>query len=185
MRQQDTATAATVPCMASCQRHPRVLTRAVAKQETTTPPPSKSLLDAYRTHHDALPEARFVRTAVYSATLYTMLLHVGEIVRHARKLPPPWPIKGGAVPYPRGTGNGQRSLTHFPPSPRYWHLPQSVPLGSGGPTSSPASLVAPLYEHHGATQYSTLSTPLLDVRPSTGTRIKTSVTSCLAPAIER
>jgi hypothetical protein len=48
--------------------------------------------------------ARFARTVIYSATLYTMPLHVGEIVRHACKLPPPWPIKGGAVPYPRGTG---------------------------------------------------------------------------------
>jgi hypothetical protein len=27
-----------------------------------------------------------------------------EIVRHACKLPPPWTIKGGAVPRPRGTG---------------------------------------------------------------------------------
>jgi hypothetical protein len=44
---------------------------------------------------------------------------------------------------------------------------------------------SPLYEHHGATQYSALSTPLLDVRPPAGTRIKTSVTSCLAPTIER
>jgi hypothetical protein len=42
-----------------------------------------------------------------------------------------------------------------------------------------------LYEHHGATQYSAPSTPLLDVRPSTGTRIKISVTSFLAPTIER
>jgi hypothetical protein len=44
---------------------------------------------------------------------------------------------------------------------------------------------SPLYEHHGATQYSASSTPLLDVRPPAGTRIKTSVTRCLAPAIER
>jgi hypothetical protein len=43
---------------------------------------------------------------------------------------------------------------------------------------------SPLYEHHGATQYSALSTPLLDVRPAAGTRIKTSVTSYLAPTIE-
>jgi hypothetical protein len=48
--------------------------------------------------HDAPPEARFARTVVYSATLYTVPLHVGEIVCHACKLPPPWPIKGGAVP---------------------------------------------------------------------------------------
>jgi hypothetical protein len=86
------------PRTASRQQHPRVLTRAVAKQETAAPPPSKPLLGAHRTRHDAPPEARFARTVVYSATLYTVPLHLGEIVRHACKLPPPWPIKGGAVP---------------------------------------------------------------------------------------
>jgi hypothetical protein len=153
------------PRTASRQRHPRVLTRAVAAQETSTPPPSKPLLDAHRTRHDAPPEARFARTAVYSVTLYTMPLHVDGIA-------------GGGE-------DGYHSLARFPPRPRYWHLPQSVPLGPGGPTSSPASLVAPLYEHHGAMQYSAPSTPLLDVRSPAGTRIKPSVTSCLALAIER
>jgi hypothetical protein len=89
---------ATVPRTAPCQRHPRVLTRAVAEQETATPPPSNPLLGTHRTRHDAPPEARFARTDVYSAMLYTMPLHVGEIVQHGYKLPPPWPIKGGAVP---------------------------------------------------------------------------------------
>jgi hypothetical protein len=74
-----------------------------------------------------------------------------KIVRHACKLLPPWPIKGGAVPQPQGTrDDGQRSPARSPPSPRYWHLPQSIPLGLGGPASSPTTLVAPLYEHHGA-----------------------------------
>jgi hypothetical protein len=86
------------PRTTSRQRHPRVFTRAVAERETSAPPPSKPLLDAHRTRHDAPPEARFARMAVYSVTLYTMPLHVGEIVRHACKLPPPWPIKVGAVP---------------------------------------------------------------------------------------
>jgi hypothetical protein len=171
------------PRTASCQQHPRVLTQAVAEQEIATLPPSKSLLGVHRMRHDTPPEARFARTAIYSTTLYSMPLHVGEIVRHACKLPPPWPIKGGQTP--SHWDDGRRSLTRFPPSPRYWHLPQSVSVGPGGPTSSPASLVAPLYEHHGATQYSAPNTPLLDVRPPAGTRIKTSVTSCVAPAIER
>jgi hypothetical protein len=83
------------PRTGSRQRHSRVLTRAVAE---STPPPSKLLLDAHRTRHDAPPEARFARMVVYSTTLYTMPLHVDEIVRHACKLPPPWLIKGGAVP---------------------------------------------------------------------------------------
>jgi hypothetical protein len=59
----------------------------------------------------------------------------------------------------------QETTTRSPPSPRYWHLPQSISLGLGGQASSPTSLVAPLYEHHGAKQYSASSTPLLDVRP--------------------
>jgi hypothetical protein len=87
-----------------------------------------------------------------------------RIVRHACKLLPPCPIKGGAVPRPQGD-DGRRSPTRSPPSPRYWHLPQSIPLGLGGQASSPATLVAPFYEHHGAKQYSAPSTPLLDVRP--------------------
>jgi hypothetical protein len=101
------------PHTASRQRHPRVLTRAVTEQETSTPPPSKPLLDAHRTRHDAPPDARLARTSVYSATLYTTHLHVDEIVRHACKLSPPWPIKGGAVPWPQG--DGEHSLSHFPP----------------------------------------------------------------------
>jgi hypothetical protein len=89
-----------------------------------------------------------------------------EIVRHTCKLLPPWPIKGGTVPQPWGQrDDGQQSPTRSLPSPRYWHLPQSIPLGLGGQASSPTSLVVTLYEHHGAKQYSAPSTPLLDVRP--------------------
>jgi hypothetical protein len=86
------------PRTASRQWHPRVLTRAVDEQETSTPPPSKPLLGTHKMRHDAPPEARFARTAVYSTTLYTIPLHVDEIVWHACNLLPPWPIKGGAVP---------------------------------------------------------------------------------------
>jgi hypothetical protein len=89
-------------------------------------------------------------------------------MRHACKSLSPWPIKGRAIPQPQGTtsrDDGLRTHARFPPSPRYWHLPQSIPLGLGGRASAPSTLVAPLYEHHGATQYSASSTPLLDVRP--------------------
>jgi hypothetical protein len=41
-----------------------------------------------------------------------------RIVRHACKLLPPCPIKGGAVPRPQGD-DGRRSPTRSPPSPRY------------------------------------------------------------------
>jgi hypothetical protein len=68
-RRRDIATPAVVPCTASRHRHPRISTRAATKWATPTPPPSKSLLDRYRAHHDVPPEARFARTAVYSTTL--------------------------------------------------------------------------------------------------------------------
>jgi hypothetical protein len=53
-------------------------------------------------------------------------------VWHACKLLSPWPIKGGAVPRPQGTDDREQSHARFPPSPRYRHFPQSVPLGPGG-----------------------------------------------------
>jgi hypothetical protein len=103
---------------------------------------SKPFLDGYRARHDASPEAGIARTAVYSTALYAIPRHVDKTVWHACKLPPPWPIKGEAVPRPQGDDRGH-SLARFLPSPRYWHLPQSVPLGPGGSASSPVSLVAP------------------------------------------
>jgi hypothetical protein len=62
-----------------------------------------------------------------------------KIVWHACKLLPPWPIKGGPVPRPQGD-DAQRSDTRSPPSPRYWHLPQSIHLGLGGQAFSPPRL---------------------------------------------
>jgi hypothetical protein len=50
--------------------------------------PSKPLLDTHKTRHDALPEAGFARTAVYSTALYAMPPHVARIVLHACKLLP-------------------------------------------------------------------------------------------------
>jgi hypothetical protein len=60
--------------------------------------PSKPLLDAHRTCHDAPPEARFARTTIYSAMLCAIPPHVARTVWHACKLPPSCPINGGAVP---------------------------------------------------------------------------------------
>jgi hypothetical protein len=91
-----------------------------------------------------------------------------RIVRHGCKSLSPWPIKGRVIPQPQRTASrddGLRTHARFPPAPRYWHSPQSIPLGLGGQASSPSTLVAPLYKHHSATQYIASSTPLLDVRP--------------------
>jgi hypothetical protein len=98
MRRRDTATLATVPCTALCRWHPRTLTQTDLERAASAPLPSKPLLEAHRTRHDAPPEAGFARTTIYSMVLCTMPLHVGKIVWHACKLLPPWPIKGGAVP---------------------------------------------------------------------------------------
>jgi hypothetical protein len=77
---------------------PRVSARATTERKTPTPPPSKPLLGRHRARHDAPPEARFARTAVYSTVLCSIPSHVARTVRHACKLPAPWTIKGGAVP---------------------------------------------------------------------------------------
>jgi hypothetical protein len=101
-----------------------------------------------------------------------------EIMWHACKLLPLWPIKGGVVPQPRGEGttdSNHSHALHF--SPRYWRSPQSLPLGLGGQASSPTTLVGPLYEHHDARQYSASSTPLLDDGPDRN-QDKPSVISC-------
>jgi hypothetical protein len=132
-RGQDVAMTATVPRTGPPSMAPSNRPTTVSRQPTTTPPPLKPLLYEHRTRHDASTGAGFARTAVNSVALLAMLPHVRRVVRHACKLLPPWPIKGGAVPQPRGTwDDGQRSPTHSPPSPRYWHLPQSIPLGLGG-----------------------------------------------------
>jgi hypothetical protein len=127
-----------------CARWPPVSHTLESNVRMTTPrpPPSKPLLGGHRARHDAPPEARLARTAVHSVVLCAIPPHVARTVRHVCKLPPPWPIKGGAVPWPQGD-NEEHSLARFLSPPRYWHLPQSVPLGPGGPASSPASLVAP------------------------------------------
>jgi hypothetical protein len=84
------------------QLHPRVSVRTTTEWGISTPPPSKPLLGGHRARHDAPPEARFARTVVHSVELFDMPSHVARTVRHACKLPPPRPIKGGAVPWPQG-----------------------------------------------------------------------------------
>jgi hypothetical protein len=86
-----------------------------------------------------------------------------------------------------GHGGRRRTATHshLRLHLQYWHLTSINPQGPGGFSSSPALLVALLYEHHGALQYSATNTPLLDVRPTAGTRINPVSRHCLASAIKR
>jgi hypothetical protein len=76
-----------------------------------------------------------------------------------------------AVPWLEGRTDSS-TLAHFRPHPRYWYFASIKPQGPGGYPSSPALLVSPVCKHYGATQYSAPSAPLLDVRPTAGTRIK-------------
>jgi hypothetical protein len=162
-----------VPRTASRQRHPRISMRAATERATPTPPPSKPLLDGYRTRHDVPPEARFARTAVHSTALYAMPPHVDKTVRHACKLPPPWPIKGVAVPWPQGgrrialTHTLSASLTHMLSASTTILALASIKKTSGTWRPDLLSRIAcsPFCKNHSATQYRALSTPLLDVRP--------------------
>jgi hypothetical protein len=67
--QQDVAMPAAVRPPATIS--PRADACTTTRRQARTPPPSKPLLDGYRTRRDALPEARFARTTVYSTALLT------------------------------------------------------------------------------------------------------------------
>jgi hypothetical protein len=87
-------------------------------------------------------------------------------VRHACKLLPPWPIKGEVVPKPQGT---RRRIAIARTLSAFTMILALASINTSG-TWRPGLLSRhacspPLYEHHGATQYSASSTPLLDVRP--------------------
>jgi hypothetical protein len=95
-------------------------------------------------------------------------------VRHTCKLLPPWPIKGEVVPQPQDRRQ-QIAITCTPSV--FATILALASINTSG-TWSPGLLshhaCSPLYEHHGATQYSAPSTPLLDVRP----RPKPGQTQC-------
>jgi hypothetical protein len=90
-----------------------------------------------------------------------------KIVRHACKLLSPWPIKGGAVPQPQGTDTRRRTTLTCTLSAFTTILAlTSISISGTWRTSLLSRLTCstPL-QAHGASQYSALSTPLLDVRP--------------------
>jgi hypothetical protein len=104
----------TPPCRLLCARRPPISRTLESNVRMTTPrpPPSKPLLGGHRARHDVPPEARLTRTAVHSVVLCAIPPQVARTVRHACKLPPPWPIKGRVVPWPQG--GRQRALTDTP-----------------------------------------------------------------------
>jgi hypothetical protein len=112
-RRLDAATPAVVRPTASRQLHPRVSVWTTTRWKISTPPPSKPLLGSHRARRDAPPEAIFARTVVHSVVLFAMPSHVARTMRHACKLPPPKPIKRGAVPWPQGGGDREHSPHTF------------------------------------------------------------------------
>jgi hypothetical protein len=103
VRGQDIATTATVPRTGPRQQHPR------------TGPPRRQSTNHYTTALEAAPvRAQDAPRHLYRSgirqdgrQLCSTVRHTStrrEIVRHACKLLPPWPIKGGAAPQPRGQG---------------------------------------------------------------------------------
>jgi hypothetical protein len=134
-RGRDAATPATAPCTDRCQRLPRA--RSKTPWSTTTPLPSKPPLFGHRTRHDG--NIRQDGRQLFSIVRHTATRK--KIVWHACKSHSPWPIKGRrSPPHRRGSDNGQQSLTRSPLSPRYWHSPQSNPLGLGGQPPLPPRL---------------------------------------------
>jgi hypothetical protein len=139
--------------------------------QTMTPaqPPSKPPLDRHKSYHDACRDEihwdghRITGTVRHAATQqlksHSTIVNRLPLVYKRRRRPPSCGGRGIA-----------HSLT-FPPSLTILALASIRPQGLRGFSSSPALLVAPLYEHHGALQYSATSAPLLDVRPAARTRI--------------
>jgi hypothetical protein len=78
VRGQDIATMANVPLTGFPSTAPSNWPTTAANQPIATPPPSKPLLCKHKTHPDASTGARFARTAVSSAALFSILVHVGE-----------------------------------------------------------------------------------------------------------
>jgi hypothetical protein len=66
---------ATVPCTGLVNDTLELAHHGVS-QPTATQPPSKLLLYEHRPHHDASTGAGFARTAVSSAALFAIPLHV-------------------------------------------------------------------------------------------------------------
>jgi hypothetical protein len=85
-------------------------------------------------------------------------------VQHTCKLLSPWPIKGRAIPQLQGGRRTTitRTLSAFT---TILALASINTSGTWRPDLLSRHACSPLYEHHGATQYSAPSTPLLDVRP--------------------
>jgi hypothetical protein len=114
VRGQDIATTAAVPRTGPPSMAPSNRPTTTAGQPTATPPPSKPLLYDHRNAPRRLnrsgirQDGRQLRSTVRHTSTRR------EIVWHACKLLPPWPIKGGAVPPSRGDTGRRIAITHTP-----------------------------------------------------------------------
>jgi hypothetical protein len=111
VRGQDITTMATVPRTDPHQRHPQ------------TGPPRRQSTNRYTAALEAAPvraqdaPRRLNRSGIRQdgRQLRSIVRHTStcrEIVRRACKLLPPWPIKGGAAPQPRGHGTTDSDRSH-------------------------------------------------------------------------
>jgi hypothetical protein len=132
--------------------------------------PSKLPLDGHRIHHDARQrqdspgQLSTLRHCAPCCRTYHLEPHVMTVIR----LPLAYKRRRWS-PGHEGMTNGNPLA--FSLSPTILALCLNQPSGPGGSPSSPASLVAPLYEHHGALQYNATSASLLDIQPAARTRI--------------
>jgi hypothetical protein len=130
-----------------------------------------------------VPRLTFARTTIKSQNCVPYHNATPKAMRHNCNCLP-LVYKRRRHPPNRGGRTHAQPLTH-PPSLTILALASITSQGLGGFSSSPTSLVTPLYEHHGALQYSATSAHLLDVWPTVGTRINIMSHCCFAPAIER
>jgi hypothetical protein len=145
------------------QRPPQACPQTKTGRSTTTPLPSKP-----RRHdrNEIRQDDRQLHDTAHHAFIRK------RILRHACKSLSPWPIKGRVIPQPQGGHDNreQHTRTH-PASTTILALASTSFSGTWRPDLLSLLACSPLYEHHGATQYSASSTPLLDVRPPAGIRI--------------
>jgi hypothetical protein len=121
---------------------------------------------------------------IMSVARHTATLHLKSCGTTINHLPLVYKRRRRPLAARDGGRTNTQQLTH-PLSLTILALASITSQGLGGFSSSPASLVAPLYEHHGVLQYITTSANLLDVRPTARTGINLMSHCFLAPAIER
>jgi hypothetical protein len=144
------------------QRPPQACPQTKTGRSTTTPLPSKPR------RHDR-NEIRQDGRQLHDTAHHTFIRK--RILRHACKSLSLAYKRKGDPPAAGGHDNREQHTRTHPASTTILTLASTSTSGTWRPGLLSLLAYSPLYEHHGATQYSASSTPLLDVRPPAGTRI--------------